>query len=359
MQTTPVVGLDRRRGWARISAVVACFAGVAVFAVSAAALVMILFAATARAWSFFTHKSIVDAPVWTWAPGGAGALGLLAIAISFVGAFWYFWRGASPQVLREVEAVPLNHASAAQLVNVVEALSIGIGKTPPQLFVTQDDVPNAMSLRSRRSRTLVVTSGCSSLTRDQLEAMCAHELGHLWALDSHWVTSGMVALARARRFGSVIIGLGTALFGLVAAVGYYGDTILWSTGLIAVLLLGLGGLAKATLRRLEFSVRGHADEIADVVAVKLARNPQSLGSVCARLAANPDRVSPAGWRSELLWFEAVEAIGVPPVDDANRQQYAAVIAVANGRSNRELIDRAVKAYAEARVPLPPEVAAMR
>jgi len=355
---TAITSLDRRRGWARIRAAVACIAGVSVFGSSAAAVVMIAFAAAARLWSWVEHESIVDAPVWTWAPGGAGALGALAIIVSFIGAFWHFWRGASRQVLDEVQARPLDHRSATTLVNVVEALSIGIGRPMPVLYVTDDEVPNALSLKSGGKRTLIVTGGCSSLTRDELEALCAHELGHLWARDAQWVTSGMVALARARRFGSLVLGLGGALFLLVAGVAQYGDTILWSTGLIALALLALGWMSKTTLRTLEFSVRRHADEIADVAAVRLAKNPQSLGSLCVRLAANPDRVSPAGWRSELMWFEAVEA--VEPADPRNPEsaaQHALAIAASNVRSNHELLDRASKAYAEARVPLPPKLSA--
>ena len=338
-------------------AAVACLAGVMVFALSAAGLVMIALAATARTWSYFTDRSIVDAPVWAWAPGGAGALGALAVVISFVGAFWYFWRGAGSQVLREAAAVPMDRVQFPQFHNVVEALSIGIGRTMPVMCITDDPVPNALSLRSNRSRILVVTTGCVSLTRDEFEAMCAHELGHLWAQDAHWVTSGMVALARARRFGGAILGLGTLLFVLVGGLAYYGEVVLWSTGLVALLLLGLGWVAKTTLRTLERGVRGHADEIADVLAVRLAKNPQSLGSVCARLAANPDRVSPVGWRSELMWFEAVEPIAPMPsgANEAVRQAYAAQLAAVNGRSNRELLERSITAYAEARVPLPPVV----
>ena len=167
----------------------------------------------------------------------------------------------------------------------------------------------------------------------------------------------MVALARARRFGSLVLGLGGALFVVVAAIAKYGDIVLWSTGLIALALVVLGWLAKSTLRRLELGVRRNADEIADVLAVRLARNPASLGSLCVRLAANPDRVAPVGWRSELLWFESVETTDEPVGGDAALR--AQQVAAANARSHQELIDRAVKAYAEARVPLPPEVQAAR
>ncbi|MEO6125879.1 MAG: M48 family metalloprotease [Ilumatobacteraceae bacterium] len=356
-QTVTPVALDRRRGWARIRAMMACFTGVAVFALSAAGLVMIAFAAAARMWSFFTHKSITDSPVWKWAPGGAGVLAVVAVVVSFGGAFWYFWRGASRQVLAEVAAVPMDRNLFPGFFNIVEALSIGVGRQMPTMYITNDPVPNAMSLRSNRGPSLVITTGCATLPRDEVEAMCAHEIGHLCALDSRWVTSGMVALARARRFGGLIVTLATLLFVLVGALAYYGDVVLWSTGLVALLLFGLGVVSKTMLRRLELSVRRHADEIADVVAVKLAKNPSSLGMVCQRLAANPARVSPAGWRSELLWFEAVESVDSVPTSDGAMtevtQVFASTFAAVDGRSNAELTQRSIRAYAEARVPLPP------
>jgi Zn-dependent protease with chaperone function len=328
---------------------VACLIGVLIFALSAAAFVMIAFAAAARAWSWATGTSFMDAPVWSWAPGGAGALGALAVVVSFLGAFWYFWRGASPAVLKEVDAERLDMATAPVVFNVVEALSIGIGQQSPTLYLTDDPTPNALSLRSRRSRILVVTSGCSALTRDELEALCAHELGHLWATDAHWVTSGMVALARARRFGSRILVIGTLLVGLVAGIAYYTEIFLWSAGFTGAALVVLGWIARHSLRRLEFSVRRHADEIADVVAIRLARNPASLGAVCARLAANPDRVSPVGWRSELMWFEAVES------PEATGDESGSDVVGANRRSREELLRRAVDAYETSRTRLPSEV----
>ncbi len=315
------------------------------FALTAAALVMIVAAAAARAWSFFTDDSIVDAPVWSWAPGGAGALAILAVIVSFGGTFLYFWRGAHRQVLEEVGAVPLDPTVFPQIVNVVEALSIGLGHTMPSLYVVDDPVPNAVSIRSTRQRALCVTSGSIALTRDQFEAICAHELAHLWAPDSHWVTSGMVALARARRFGAFILTLGTLLLVLVMAVAYYGDAFLWGTGVVAIGLLLLGWLSRGALRRLELRVRRQSDEIADVCAVMLAKNPASLGSVCVQLASDPRRVSRIGWRSELMWFEAVEEL-----------TDGAAAAGADARTRSELVKRALKAYAEARVPPPAELA---
>lgn len=341
-----VQDLDGRRGWARIRAVVACLVGVSVFALTAAGLVCIAFAAAARFWSWISGTGFADSPVWDWLPGGAAAFGAFAVAVSFLGAFWYFWWGASPQVLREVGARRLDDGEYDVLFNVVEALSIGIGRSMPDLHVAEELAPNALSVRGRGRRDLVVTTGCSELARDQLEAMCAHELGHLWADDAHWVTSGMVALRRASRFGGVLITLGMALLALAAYAAYEVQAFLWSVALTGLALLALGFVSKSVLRRLERSVRGHADEIADVVAVRLAKNPASLGSVCARLASNDRRVTRTGWRSELMWFEMVES---SDPGDSRAGEF-------NARSHRELLERAVAAYATASVPLPDPVA---
>ena len=353
------VTLGRRRGWARIEAAVACLIGVAVFALTAAAFVMIVIGSIARMWSWLTGDDYFDVPVWDVAPGGAIALAGLTVTISFGGAFWHFWRGSEKRILQEIGAHPLDPNTAPQAYNVVEALSIGLGVLPPRLWVCDEVVPNAISTRSTKSWSLCLTSGCATLPRDELEALCAHELAHLSAADAHWVSSGMVALARARRFGGRVLWLGIALIVLVGAVAHYADIFLWSTGLVALLLVVLGTLSHSTLRRLELRVRHHADEIADVVAIKLARNPSSLGALCARLAANAGRVRRSGWRSELLWFEAVETIetGVQFSTGAADGVVSAMSAEARGRS--ELVHRAVAAYAEARIPLPSSVQSLR
>ena len=341
--------LDQRRGWARVRAAAACLAGVAVFAVTAAGVVAIALGAAARFWSWVSGTGFDDFALWSWLPGGAAALAGLAVIVSFLGAFWYFWWGASPQVLREIGAQPLAREHGPVLYNVVEALSIGIGRPMPDLCVVDDPAPNALSLRGRRRRVLVVTRGCADLGRDELEAVCAHELGHLWADDAHWVTSGMVALARASRFGRLLLVLGMAVLILAAYVTLEGHAFLWGVGLTGLALVVLGFLSSSVLRRLELSVRRHADEIADVAAINLAKNPTALGAACAQLAAHGGRVTRTGWRCELMWFELLEESD--PTDPRGEEL--------NARSHRELVDRAVAAYATAKVPLPESVATLR
>lgn len=355
---TPV-DLDRRRGWARIAAVVACLVGTTVFGVSIAGLVLVGFAAVARFWSFWGDTDFADVPVWRWAPGGAAVGAAVIVLVSLGGVFLAYWRGAGRQVLHEVHAEPSDPVRHRQFRNLVEELAIGLGRPAPDVWVAPEDVPNALSVRTSRERILVVTAGCSTLPRHEIEALCAHEMGHLWADDAHWVTSGMVVLARARRLSGWITTFGGVVVVFVIGAAYYSDLelVLWSTGLLGLAAFALGVLAHAPLRRLEVAVRRNADRIADVVAVKLARNPESLGALCDRLSAHAGRVRHVGWRSELLWFEAVEGItsaapartfwaGDGPDDRADLEADAAT------RGARELSDRARAAYAAAGLPPP-------
>jgi len=326
-----------------------------VIAVSATALALIVLAGVARCWTWIRGRSIESAGVWGVTGEAALAAGIVGVVVSSGIGFVWFWRGAADAVLGEVRAVRVDAdgviahrpgkptPSRAEVdarrrtANLVEELSIGLGRPVPELWVTDDPTPNALSMRSSTRRAICVTSGVASLTRDELEAMLAHEMGHLWALDAQWVGSGMVALARGRRAGLVLMTAGAVMLFLLVTGATTGGRILWSTGLFAIALMVLGAGCTPILRRLELSMRRHADEIADVAAVRLARNPGSLAALCARLAEDDEPVRTAGWRSELMWFEMVEAADLAGEVDPT----------APARTRLELVERALAAYATA------------
>lgn len=341
------VTLDDRRGWARARAALSCLVGIGVIALSAAMLALVVLAAVARFWTWLRRRDIESSGVWGIATETALAAGVIAVGISFAIFFWWFWTGAIDVVLKEVRAERVDRPEGdgqRRTLNLLEELSIGLGRPVPELWVTKDDVPNTLSMRSSKRRVVCTTSGVASLSRDELEAMLAHELGHVWALDAHWVTSGMVALARGRRAGLILMTTGAVMLFLLLA-GWKSVGILWSTTLFAVALMVLGLLATTLLRRVEMGMRRNADVIADVVAVKLARNPGSLAALCARLAENDSDVAASGWRTELMWFEMVEAADLA----GDRDPEAKV------RTRRELVERAMVAYAEAGEAVPADV----
>jgi len=342
----PRVTLDERRGWARVRAVVVCLVGIGVIALSASMLALVLLAAVARFWTWLRRRDIESAGIWGIATETAAGAGVIAVVISFAIFFWWFWTGSIAVVLTEVKAERVDEPTGEgqrRTMNLLEELSIGLGRPVPELWVTKDEIPNALSMRSSTRRVVCTTSGVTLLSRDQLEAMLAHELGHVWALDAHWVGSGMVALARGRRAGLILLTTGAVMLVLLLG-GWRSFGIVLGPTLFAIALMVLGAVCTSILRRLEISMRRNADVIADVAAVKLARNPGSLADLCARLAEIDDDVVSAGWRSELMWFEMVEAADLAGDKDPQ----------AKVRTRRELVERALAAYAEADRDIPEE-----
>ncbi len=355
----PRLELDQRRGWARGRAVVACLTGIAVIALSASMLAIIVVGGIARFWTWIRNRDIGSAGIWGIATETALASGALAVVSSFAIVFWWFWTGSVDAVMAEVNATRVGATEVRQgrssgtraevdqqrrTLNLLEELSIGLGRPVPELWVTSDETPNALSMRSTKRRVVCTTTGVGSLSRDELEAMLAHEMGHLWAHDAHWVTSGMVAIARARRAGMILLTIGAVMLFMLIGAAWNGAGILWSTMLFALALMVLGSICTPLLRRLEMGMRRNADEIADVAAVKLSRNPGSLAALCAVLAEDERHVLATSWRSELLWFEMVEAADLAGDTDPE----------APLRTRRELVERARAAYAEAGEPVPEE-----
>ena len=342
------VELDHRRGWARMRAVVVCLTGIGVMSLSVAGLALILLAGIARFWTWLRRRDIDQAGIWEIATETAITSGVLAVVVCFAIFFWWFWTGSVDAVLTEIDAIRVEDdetESQRRTRNLLEELSIGLGRPVPELWVTRDETPNALSIRSSKRRIVCTTTGVEMLSRDELEAMLAHELGHVWALDAHWVGSGMVALARGRRAGLVLATVGSVMFFMLVMSAWNGAGIFWSSILFSFALFVLGLVCTPLLRRLELGMRHHADEIADVAAIKLARNPGSLASLCARLAEDERTVAAAAWRSELMWFEMVEAEDLIGEVDPE----------AKVRTRRELVTRALAAYAEAREPVPAEL----
>lgn len=330
--------LDHRRLGARLRAPVWVVAG-AVFAGGAAAGAgLLILGALAYGWSRLLDRSIRDFPFWGWAGEVAEVLGTIVGLVIAGTIVIYGLFGAPAKLLHAVGARTLDGTgqpdpdpvASGRLRNVAEELALGLGVGVPRLALIDDPAPNAMSVRQWSRRTLVATTGLMRLPRDEVEAVLAHEMAHLHARDARWITAAESSVASAHRITGLIVGLG----GLIAALGFYLD-LMFSLIALGALLAVVGGIGRLLVGRAMSRIRREGDELADVAAILLARNPESLGKVCERLMADPLVVATRPEIARLVWFELVPDDGVSLVAAA-----------------RELDARADAAYAEARVPRP-------
>ena len=159
------------------------------------------------------------------------------IALSLVAAVmaWYAYATGPEKVLWSTgarEVVDATDPKERQLVNVVEEMAIAAGVPRPRIWIVDDPDPNAFATGTGPLHAhIAVTQGLLDLcTRDELQAVIGHELGHVKNLDVRLMTTlaalvGAVALGVAvvaeRALGiSWVRALLLIAFGALALIGY-------------------------------------------------------------------------------------------------------------------------------------------
>jgi heat shock protein HtpX len=176
-----------------------------------------------------------------------------------------------------------------QLVNVVEEMAIASGLPKPRVWVVPDPDPNAFATgRDAASASIAVTEGLlSTLSRDELQAVVAHEMAHVRNLDVRLMTllAGMVgAIALMSDGMGRMIGRGGLRRGS-GAVSRRGSGKGNPLALV-ILVLWLLTLVIAPIisRILAMAVSRKREYLADATAAQLTRNPMSLASALEKLA---------------------------------------------------------------------------
>ncbi len=236
-----------------------------------------------------------------WFGIGATVLGL--------GMAWFAWRRGPKEVLWATGAWELLDAgqdAERQLINVVEEMAIASGLPRPSVWIVPDRDPNAFATGTDEQHAHVaVTEGLlTTLDRDELQAVVAHEMAHIRNHDVKLMTLlaalvGVMALIAdgawrmlrfggyaGRRSGGGRSGGGGGKKGgalpLAAVV-----LVLW---LVSVLLAPIISrlLALAVSRKREF--------LADATAAQFTRNPGALASALRKIedAAAPTKAIKRG-----------------------------------------------------------------
>jgi len=184
-------------------------------------------------------------------------------------------------------AQKIEKADAPQLFNVVEEMVIasGLGKMP-DIYVIPDDRPNAFAAgRKPETRVVCVTSGLLRLmTRDELQGVIAHEIGH------H--KNGDPALM-------ILMGVMLGAIVLLADV-FLRSNVMFGGGrrrsrddkedsgglqiLLVVLAIALAILAPILAQVMYFACSRRREYLADASAARFTRYPEGLASALEKIA---------------------------------------------------------------------------
>ena len=215
------------------------------------------------------------------------ALGLIIALVMNFGSYWFSDRIA----MKMAGAREVSYAEAPQLHDMVAGLAQRFGLPKPRVAVVESDAPNAFATgRSAKHGLVAVTTGILRiLDRRELEAVLAHELGHIRNRD---VLVGTVAATVAGAVTMIAqMGQFTMLFGGASS----DDEGEGGGGLLGALLMIFLAPIAATIIQLAISrSREHG---ADRAGADVGGDPEALASALEKLEAYsrhvPLHVSPA------------------------------------------------------------------
>jgi heat shock protein HtpX len=221
----------------------------------------------------------------------------IAATLLAIGMTGFAWKSGAKQVLSATGAWELITASTdeeRQFVNVVEEMAIASGLPKPKVWIVPDDDPNAFATGSDPATAHVaVTRGLlTTLNRDELQAVVAHEMAHVRNLDVRLMTLlaalvGVIAIISDVTMRGMRFGGGRGRSGGGGKKGGGGALVI----VLIVLWLVTVVLAPIVSRMLALAVSRKREYLADATAAQFTRNPAALASALEKIehAAAPTK----------------------------------------------------------------------
>ena len=161
---------------------------------------------------------------------------------------------------------------------IIENLSIATGAPMPKVYIIEDAAPNAFATgRDPRHAIVAATTGLIDLMDDsQLEAVMAHEMGHVQNYD---------------------IRVGMITFGLVSAISFLTDIVLRMfifgdrdndnnspiAMIVGIVVLILAPVVAVVV---QMAVSRQREFLADATSAMTTRNPEALATALEKLKTN-------------------------------------------------------------------------
>lgn len=220
-------------------------------------------------------------------------LGIAMLLIAGVMAWWGYKFGATALIKATGGREIIDPSSEAEqkLVNVVDEMSIASGTKRPHLWIIPDEAPNAFATGVHIDDAhIAVTQGLlGTLSRDELQAVVAHEMGHVANLDVRLMTLltalvGVVALIHSSAFRMMNFGGG----GGRSRSRSRGDGK--GAGILVVVLLVIWIIswvvAPLVTRLIAMKVGRSREFLADTMSAQYTRNPGALADALAKISGS-------------------------------------------------------------------------
>ena len=205
---------------------------------------------------------------------------VIAVVIALVSTLINYYQGDKIVTL-SLRAKPIDPNQYPQVVQAVDNISIATGLPRPKIYLIPSVGLNAMATgRDPKHASVLVTEGLAkSLNKSELEAVIAHEFGHIANYDIRLMT-----------FISISIGILTLFLDFVRRGYFYGrrsddnrsgGNVLQVIGIVFIVL------APIIAQLLQLAISRSREYLADSFSAKITKQPQSLINALVKISQMP------------------------------------------------------------------------
>lgn len=182
----------------------------------------------------------------------------------------------------------VKHEDAPQLYNIVEEMRIAAAlPATPKVFIVESRAPNAFAVGTPDNAAVAVTTGLLSiLSRDELQGVVAHEIGHIKNQDSRFMT-----------IAGIMLGVIVIVADVYTRSMFYGGMGQRRSGssdrdgggnqlqiILFVVALVLAILAPILANLLYFACSRSREYLADASSAVFTRYPEGLASALEKIS---------------------------------------------------------------------------
>lgn len=236
---------------------------------------------------------------------GSAVIGSLVAITGSVGSF--FFGGSIVAGITGARAA--DYSEDPVLFNVVEEMAIAAGVPVPKIYIIKDEAPNAFATgRDPKHAIIGITTGLrKKLTRDELQAVIAHEMGHIKNYDIRLmmmvgVFAGLIVLVSdffIRHFlDRMWIGGGRRRTSSTSSNN--ASPLVMIVAIIVALVLAW--VAPLIAKLMQLAVSREREYLADATGVQFCRNPLALASALKKIATDQDPLESANRATEHMFI---------------------------------------------------------
>lgn len=185
-------------------------------------------------------------------------------------------------------ARPITRADDEELYNLLENLCISRGLTMPRLAIAETDALNAFaSGLDSKQHMITVTRGLrDTLSREELEAVLAHELTHVRNKDVQLLVIAVIFVGIFSFLGELVFRNIWRMSGSSGSRSRRSGG--GSDGAVVLIAIAIIALAWALAVLIRFAISRSREYVADAGAVELTKNPDALVRALQRISGNAE-----------------------------------------------------------------------